>query len=456
METLHQPGDIVGSNAGSAMEKSYRIVTLLGEGAVGRTYEAEDLTNYKRVALKVISLRNIDDWKVLELFEREARILEDLNHRAIPKYLDYFQTDEPSDRHFYLVQELIEGSSLAQLVDTGWRATEEVVKEIAIQVLEILVYLQQLSPPVIHRDVKPQNIIRRPDGRVFLVDFGAVQDVYRNTMTGSSTFVGTWGYMPPEQFRGRVGPASDLYSLAATLVFLLTLASPADLPEKRLKLDFRPKAEISPYFADWLDAMLEPAAEDRFNSATEALAALRGEAEAVHLVEPIRRQPAGSKVVFQKTARKLAIDIPAAGWRSNYLSSTIFGLIFLIFTILIAFYADFFYSLVCLPFWLLGFLLLGGLVYCINVRARLEIDRETFLIEWQCLNWHRKLEGLVADIIMVDMRSNMRVNDQPVFHCALVEGTRTHNFGMMLTQVEKEWLVTEIADFMDKPKSTQQ
>ncbi|MEO0868905.1 MAG: protein kinase, partial [Cyanobacteria bacterium J06642_11] len=89
-------------------------------------------------------------------------------------------------------------------------------------------YLHGLNPPIIHRDVKPQNIIWSQNGRIFLVDFGAVQTVYQNTIAFSSTVVGTFGYMAPEQFRGQAYPTTDLYGLGTTLLALLTHQNPGE------------------------------------------------------------------------------------------------------------------------------------------------------------------------------------------------------------------------------------
>ena len=267
MESLHQPEDII--------NQRYRIVTPLGQGSMGTTYEAEDLTNDRRVAIKAVSLRQATEWKILELFEREARVLANLNHPNIPNYLDYFYVDSEGDRIFYLVRELVRGDSLANLVKRGFNLEEERVKEIAVQVLQTLDYLHRLNPSIIHRDIKPENLIVDRLGKVFVVDFGAVQDVYRQTISLSHTFVGTLGYMAPEQFRGQIKPASDLYSFGATLVFILTGRSPVDLPQVRMKIDFKNRVSISPQFADWLDKILEPMLEDRFTSAREALNALK-------------------------------------------------------------------------------------------------------------------------------------------------------------------------------------
>lgn len=104
--------------------KHYQIKKLLGEGGSSTTYEAVDLQTHQRVALKALSLQKMNDWKVLELFEREANVLSKLNHPGIPRYLDYFYVDTPDNRCFYIVQELAQGQSLASLVENGWHASE--------------------------------------------------------------------------------------------------------------------------------------------------------------------------------------------------------------------------------------------------------------------------------------------------------------------------------------------
>lgn len=112
-------------------------------------------------------------------------------------------------------------------------------------------------------------------GNISVVDFGSVRDRIHTTVGGGSSMVGTFGYMAPEQLSGQAEPTTDLYGLAATLVFLITGHSPSDLPTKRLKVEFRGHANVSAPFAAWLDRMLEPAPEDRFPSARFALDALR-------------------------------------------------------------------------------------------------------------------------------------------------------------------------------------
>ncbi|MEG4393940.1 ankyrin repeat domain-containing protein [Microcoleus sp. BROC3] len=263
--------------------KHYQIKKLLGEGGSSTTYEAVDLQTHQRVALKALSLQKMNDWKVLELFEREANVLSKLNHPGIPRYLDYFYVDTPDNRCFYIIQELAEGQSLASLVENGWHASESEIQRIATQILEILVYLHSQTPPVIHRDIKPENIVFKSpinshqpkDLAVCLVDFGAVQNTYYNTLMRGSTVVGTYGYMAPEQFLGQAVPATDLYGLGATLLYLLTHRSPAELPTNILEKDFRSQIQISSAFADWLEKAIASDLENRFESAQEALESLR-------------------------------------------------------------------------------------------------------------------------------------------------------------------------------------
>ncbi|GAB4184838.1 MAG: hypothetical protein Fur006_22640 [Coleofasciculaceae cyanobacterium] len=302
MELLHEPGEMIAQR--------YRIVEPLGQGASGITYLAEDLQRKRQVALKAMSLGTQNHCKAIEQFEREAVVLAQLNHPAIPRYWDYFHVDTPSDRSFYIAQQLVEGQSLAALVQNGWRANEAEVRRIAIQLLEILVYLHERTPALIHRDIKPQNIIRRADGQVFLVDFGAVYSSDRTSIANNNiiagtfgTVIGTFGYMAPEQFLGQAVPATDLYGLGATLLFLLTHCCPADLPTDGLKFDVRDRLQISDEFADWLEKMLEPDVVNRFSSAKEALAVLPGR----QITPKQSRQP-----LRKKTLVKLGVATVAA------------------------------------------------------------------------------------------------------------------------------------------------
>jgi eukaryotic-like serine/threonine-protein kinase len=287
----------------------YKIIDVLGQGGVGITYHARDLSNNSIVVLKALSLKRANDWKAIELFEREAKVLAQLDHPAIPQYIDYFQADSERDRQFYIVQTLAAGDSLANLVEQGWEPTIAEVQDIAGQVLEILCYLHHLIPTVIHRDIKPQNLIRNTDGKISLVDFGAVQDTY-HTVTGGSTVVGTYGYMAPEQFRGQAYFSTDLYGLGTTVLYLLTRTDPGILPQKKLKIDFRDFVKVPQKLADWIDRLIEPDPQRRFETANRALAVLQGRQELPILAG---QKPAHSKIKLTKSAQHLQIILPAAG-----------------------------------------------------------------------------------------------------------------------------------------------
>lgn len=249
----------------------YRLEHELGRGGFAVTWRARDLQSGRAVAVKILSLRTVDHWKAIELFEREAKILRNLDHPQIPKYLDFIAPSEGDDR-FVLVQELAAGRTLLDLIEGGWHPTEAEARAIADQLLGILEYLHGRSPAVVHRDIKPANIVRGTDGRIALIDFGSVRARLADTSQASTA--GTFGYMAPEQLTGRAEPASDLYGLGATLVHLLSHRSPDQLPQRELRIDFRGAINVSPGFERWLARMLEPAPEQRFASAQAARSAL--------------------------------------------------------------------------------------------------------------------------------------------------------------------------------------
>jgi serine/threonine protein kinase len=259
------------------LENRYQLKRQLGDNAVRQTWLATDLQaaegKNSLVVVKLLAFGGQVQWENLKLFEREAQILQHLDHPRIPKYLDNFCIDDRS-LWFGLVEEYIPGDSLKDLMETGKRFTEKKVRKIAVQVLKILIHLHELHPQVLHRDIKPSNLICGEDGKIYLVDFGAVQD--KAAKEGVTfTVVGTYGYTPMEQFGGRAVPASDLYALGATLIHLLTGISPGDLPQRDLRIQFTDKVSISPDLERWLQKLVEPAPEQRFKSAQDAFEALK-------------------------------------------------------------------------------------------------------------------------------------------------------------------------------------
>lgn len=253
----------------------YQLDRKLGHNTGRQTWLAIDgqSDSQELVVVKLLAFADGVDWQTLRLFEREAEILRQLDHPKIPQYRDYFSVD---DRvlWFGLVHSYIPGLSLKDKLIQGERFTEEQVRQIAADVLQILIYLHQLHPPVLHRDIKPSNLIWDDQDQIHLVDFGAVQD--KVAVEGASfTVVGTYGYAPPEQYGGRAIPASDLYALGATLIHLMTGVQPADLAQSNLRLQFTQLVRAKPALVRWLEKMTDPVVENRFQTAQAALNVLQ-------------------------------------------------------------------------------------------------------------------------------------------------------------------------------------
>ena len=257
----------------------YQVEQSLGKKAGRQTLLARDLHTQELVVVKLLTFNHDFEWDDLKLFEREAETLKSLNHPAIPRYLDSFELESPTYKGVALVQSYIDAKSLDQHLKAGRSFSQTDVQELGRSLLDILIYLHSQQPPVIHRDIKPSNILLgdrsgNTVGQVYLVDFGSVQTLVAHE--GSTiTVVGTYGYMPPEQYGGRATPASDLYSLGATLICLATGRHPADLPQANLQIQFKPSAVLDESVADWLEWLTEPALDRRLTSAQEALQVLQ-------------------------------------------------------------------------------------------------------------------------------------------------------------------------------------
>ena len=246
----------------------YVLVKQLGEGTQGETFEAVDKGAGRLVAVKRFRVGKAKAWKDVELAEREATTLASLEHDLLPRYVEHFEEDGA----LVLVMERIEGESLAELRKKGFIASVSDVQRLLSDASRALSYLHGRAPPVIHRDLKPGNVIRRPDGSYAFVDFGAVRD--RLKLAGGSTIVGTFGYMAPEQFQGRASAASDVYGIGATALTLLTGCEPEDLPHKGLGIDVAKAvpATTPASLVRTLEAMLDPDPDTRASSIAEALA----------------------------------------------------------------------------------------------------------------------------------------------------------------------------------------
>jgi serine/threonine protein kinase len=360
----------------------YRPERRLSKRSGRHTYLAQDLLTSEQVVIKLLLFGPDFDWADLKLFEREAQILQTLSHPAIPQYRDHFEISLEGGRGLALVQTYIDAPSLQEWMEQGRRFAEPEVRELAQKLLRILVYLHELHPPVIHRDLKPSNILLGSDQQVYLVDFGSVQAAAPREQ-GSYTVVGSYGYMPLEQFGGRTVPASDLYSLGATLIHLLTGQHPADLPQEGARIAFEQAVHLSPPFRDWLRWLTEPVVADRPASARQALEALEhldrrpalipSDAAAVPT-----RQPAGSRIQLHKSEQTFQVVIPARQTDVLLLLSIVSSITFsaIMLVGLVPFPGNLVFGLFMLPFWTVGLEMAGRILYGLFGKVHLQIDTE--------------------------------------------------------------------------------
>jgi tRNA A-37 threonylcarbamoyl transferase component Bud32 len=237
----------------------YAIVGELGAGSQAETLDAVDKRDGRAVAIKRFQVRGAKSWKDVELAEREARVLSTLCHPNLPVYIEHFEEDGA----LYLVMKKIEGETLAALRKRKALLSSDDVARFLADAELVLGYLHSRAPPIIHRDIKPGNVIRRADGSFAFVDFGSVRDQLKPE--GGSTVVGTFGYMAPEQFQGRALPGSDVYAVAATALALVTGREPEELPHRGLAIDVRAAlgAGAEPWLVRALSAMLDPDPDKR-------------------------------------------------------------------------------------------------------------------------------------------------------------------------------------------------
>jgi serine/threonine protein kinase len=244
-----------------------KISELVACGGSAAIYAAKNTEGNQIIVKEAVIPRNANEAlkaKAIALFTREALLLSKLDHPNIAKVLDHFVENE----HHYEVIEFIDGLDLRRFVKERGPQPEDFVLNWAQQICEILVYLHSQDPPIVHRDLTPDNMVLRVDGQLFLIDFGAA-NAFVGTATG--TMVGKQSYMPPEQLRGKAVPQSDIYSFGGTLYFLLTGRDPTPLEVSQVEEDSNLSLNLNPLLAKC--TAVEVAG--RYNSAVELLHDIR-------------------------------------------------------------------------------------------------------------------------------------------------------------------------------------
>ncbi|GGA46562.1 serine/threonine-protein kinase [Okeania sp. KiyG1] len=253
------------------LDNRYQIIKKLNETNLSITFQGEDSRRFNRLCLikQLKTSYNPQLQQELEQrFQQEAKILERLgNHPQIPDLYSYF----PENNQLYLVQEWIAGCNLQQKFQQEGKLTETELKDILIKLLPVLEFLKENQ--IVHRDIKPSNIMVNGENLPILIDFGIVKEIY-TTVNPNIAYtvlgIGTPGFTSPEQKKGQPTHASDIYSLGATAIYLLTGKI------SNGKLSWRQDVpNISPEFADILDKSIEENLSDRYQTATEMLTAIK-------------------------------------------------------------------------------------------------------------------------------------------------------------------------------------
>jgi len=272
-----QLGQLCGSQ--KLFRDRYRVLRMIGRGGFGVTFLATDvslpgkpLCVIKQLCPKLSEPPALA--KARQRFEKEATILSKLgSHSQIPLLLDYFVVDED----FFLIQEYIRGITLARQVRRYGCLSETLARKFLREMLLLLEYVH--NNQVIHRDIKPQNIIRsEEDGRLVLIDFGAVKEqiaqVGDSTLkTPTTQFVGTMGFAPPEQFALRPVFSSDIYALGITCLYLLTKKSPLEFRSNHYtgEIQLHKFIDLSEPFGNILSKMIKGSLQGRYQSVSEIL-----------------------------------------------------------------------------------------------------------------------------------------------------------------------------------------
>ncbi len=248
---------------GAVLRKRYKIIQVLGSGGFGDTYLAEDLDlpKYPQCVVKHLQLKppsTTDDLPIARrLFQAEAEALYTLgNHDQIPKLYAHFE----EEGEFYLVQEFIDGKDLTEEIYPGNKLREKEVRKLLQNILEVLEVVHHQN--IIHRDINCRNIMRRKrDGKIILIDFGAVKETMTVNAQGENTStinIGTIGYKPSEQANGRPRLSSDIYAVGMLGIYALTGIRPHELPKDPIndEIIWQNWANVSEELADILTKMV--------------------------------------------------------------------------------------------------------------------------------------------------------------------------------------------------------
>ena len=258
---------------GQIIDDKYEILKLIGKGGMSRVYLAMDKRLNKQWAIKEIekNARDKNNEVVIQSAIAEANLIKQLDHPAIVRIVDIIDNGDV----IYIIEDYIEGETLGTILEDNGAQPQELVIEWAMQICEALEYLHTRKPPIIYRDMKPANVMLKPDGNIKVIDFGIARE-YKNQSLADTVSLGTKGYAAPEQFggKGQTDARTDVYCLGVTLYHLLTGQNPCEPP-----YEIYPIRYWNPQLSAGLEAIIQKCTQlnpdDRYQSCAELLYALR-------------------------------------------------------------------------------------------------------------------------------------------------------------------------------------
>ena len=297
---------------GTVIDGKYEILKEIGRGGMSIVYLAMDKRLNKQWAVKEIKKKGSskNDEIVVNSLLAEANLIKRLDHTALPRIVDIIDNGAT----IYVIMDYIEGESLDKILEVEGPQPEEKVIEWAMQICDALKYLHSQKPPIIYRDMKPANVMLKPEGNIKIIDFGIARE-YKEQKLKDTTVLGTKGYAPPEQYSGQTDARSDIYALGMTMHHLLTGVDPR-------KTAYVPVRQWDPELSEGIEAIIdkcvEPAAENRYQNCLDLLYDL----EHPSLVTKGYKKKQRRKLIAFSAAAGLSIILAVLGFALRYAATS--------------------------------------------------------------------------------------------------------------------------------------
>jgi serine/threonine-protein kinase len=258
------------TEVGTVIDGKYEILKEIGRGGMSYVYLANDTHLNRNWAVKEVKKKGSgkNDEIVVNSLLAEANMVKKLDHPALPRIVDIIDDGNT----IYIIMDFIEGESLDKILKAEGPQPEDTVINWAMQICDVFSYLHSQKPPIIYRDMKPANLMLKPNGNISIIDFGIARE-YKEQNLADTTVLGTKGYAPPEQYSGQTDARSDIFALGMTMHHLLTGVDP------RSGEAYVPVRQWNPELSDGIEFIInkcvEPVPENRYQNCTELLVDLQ-------------------------------------------------------------------------------------------------------------------------------------------------------------------------------------